>query len=533
MLSGKPQVKAMNPELDAALGGRASLTDTLTEVADRRALSTTINSGGGVDATPSLKSQAAACAHWAKHNSGFWVLAVYNEQFVNRYMVPGVQFLRFFKAASLSPAHIDAAHKAAEKYVRAIAAHPDDTEKPIIVPANQPFLIPFSEQTATDAAHVPAKLARSLGRHTDVVAFRKEDFRQAKNQTGTGTAIEETEFHVMRNHYLAAKRTFEFDDALDEPACVVLRRAMALCRQSYERLKVKYGPAVAAAAAAAASTAADDTPLAAPDTYAAPCLDDDDGRAPDSTPLVAAPAAAAAPAAPPKTVAPTAVLDTVPAKWTKRDTTFGKFPDTLRSASGKFALTSFLSDWDLPADSTAYPDAAGMEWICVPFGGEYETEEDARAAVVDQLNMFVRDVPVSCVKMYKTLFPSEVNEDSLKTTHRTDNASAQVELNKVMQSRIGQLDNVHRAEQFNAMSDRVIIPKVIAGEDVVPDIDDDTAAAAAAEPATIVSVTQLTRAEARMRSDVSADPIEAAFAKIAAERRAQNGGSDGGPAVAP
>ena len=206
------QTKTLNPELDAEFGGRASLNATLADVDNRRSVSSMMGSGSGLDSAPSKKSQALAVKNWMEQNSGYWVLFVYNEQFVNRYMVPAVEFVRFFRATSTSPAHIAAAYEAARRYVVTLANDPDVRQMPCIQPANVQFLIPFSERTATDVRHVPTKLARLQARQDDVVAFRREDFKRAKDGDGSGGVMEESEFHIWKNNYLATKRTFDFND---------------------------------------------------------------------------------------------------------------------------------------------------------------------------------------------------------------------------------------------------------------------------------------------------------------------------------
>ena len=551
------QSRMLNPEMDASFGGRPALDASLADVDNRRTISNMMAGGGGIDAAPSAKSQAAAAKHWSDTNSGYWVLFVYNEQFVNRYMVPGVQFLRFFRARSTAPAHIAAANEEAKRYVAAIAEHPSVREVPIIAAANVPFLIPFSERTARDPAHVSTKLARTLQRHADIVAFRREDFRLSKAGNGGGGAMEDSEFHIWRNYYLNVTRTFDVTDTKGVvedavPASHALRRATARCRQAYDRLRTKYG-----AAALQASAAPVQPPpaahAAAGGGSAVPCLDDDDeyesvagsaaaaasgvtravqslddssddeysASAPPAAAASAAAAAVSVVAAPaastPSNAAPEPVLQNAPQKWMTAGRVLDALPETLRSPDGKFALAVFLADWDLPADTPEYADAAGMEWVCVPFGGEYETEDAAQEAVVDQLNAFVRDEPVSGVQMYKNMFPTEVNEDAIKTKHRTDNSAAETELNKVMTSRVKQMKDVRRAEQYNSASDRVVIPEIFVNDTTVPDIDDTDVTGA---PATIVSVTQLTREEARLRGDVAGDPVQAAFTRMAEDRAA-------------
>ena len=509
------QTKTLNPELDAEFGGRASLNATLADVDNRRSVSSMMGSGSGLDSAPSKKSQALAVKNWMEQNSGYWVLFVYNEQFVNRYMVPAVEFVRFFRATSTSPAHIAAAYEAARRYVVTLANDPDVRQMPCIQPANVQFLIPFSERTATDVRHVPTKLARLQARQDDVVAFRREDFKRAKDGDGSGGVMEESEFHIWKNNYLATKRTFDFNDTDPDavPASVALRRSTVLCRNAYERLKARFGDLPKPVENDETDEVIDEAPV--------PCLDDDDD-------FVAAPIAAAvssASAGSTEIKAPPPVLTTVPEKWTKPGVVKA-FPESLRSPGAKFALAVFHSDWDLPADTPTYPEAAGMEWACVPFGGEYETEDEAQQVVLDQLNIFVRDASISCVTMNKPVCPTEVNEDAIKTTHRTDNTLGQHELNKVMGSRTNQLKDVKRARQFNAMGDRTVIPEVNANDDAVPDIDDDDAAVQAAAPAVILGVTQMTREEARARGDVAGDPVEAAFKQMAAERQKAAGGGD-------
>ena len=135
-------------------------------------------------------------ALFERDHAGFFVLNFANEQFSTRCIKPNIRVLGYHKT-------LEAAQRAVCRFV----SDPRVTSMPAIVPANYPFMIPYSEKTAMDEPHVKAKMNRNMERYNEYVKLRNEEFarRVANGEEGV---VEMSEYH-RRKLYLQHQKNRE------------------------------------------------------------------------------------------------------------------------------------------------------------------------------------------------------------------------------------------------------------------------------------------------------------------------------------
>jgi len=385
-------------------------------------------------------------AEFYAQNTGFFIVHHANLEYPMRCMVPNIRFVDFFPAASQSAADVDAALRAAQRQVKTLSKNPR-LRRVIhnIVPANIPHLIPYSEITAQDPAHVLPKINRNANRHVTFTQYRNEEFKKHV-ETKTPGDMEMSEYHRWKT-YLSRRRTLKLsspdaaptvDEGDEITAADALREAAASGRAVIDRISTDPAHEFVPAA-----------PLPGLDAFMNPAK------------------------------APVAVLgeEEVPAAWTAaatddEDDTVPEWPrDLERRAS--FMNISIIDDLDIPSDSPAHPGAAGMEPMVIAFGAIYENEEDAKTASKDAIAPWARDIKVDTVCMYVYLFPTEVDPDKIKEEHRTGNSGNDAEMKLVMEQNKYQKKIAAKARQ-EAQNNGASIPEINANAGV-PDLDEAVA----------------------------------------------------------
>ena len=113
------------------------------------------------------------------------------------------------------------------------------------------------------------------------------------------------------------------------------------------------------------------------------------------------------------------------------DQVIGDWPRDLERRA-VFMNLAMVDDLDVPEDSPAHPGAAGMEPMMIPFGGVYETEEEAKDAAREEIAPWAAEFKVCTISMNGFLWATEVDPDKIKEQHRTGDAGGDAEMALVM-----------------------------------------------------------------------------------------------------
>ena len=407
----------------AAAGGAAATT--AGGVADGAA---------AAGATPSSTTNPAAikAAYLAK-NTGFFLCHAANLAYPMRCMVPNERYVDWQPAASQAPEHVAAAHEKLMRKVRALSADPR-LARVIhnIVPANMPHLIPYSEASAADPDHVLRKINRNANRLLAFVAYRDEEFKARAAEVGayrlarenwekavelaggggageaavgpppdvppaTATNLEQSEYHRYKT-YLSRRRTMKLAspdaEATVAPgdectAADALRQAAAAGREVVQRI----------CAGKVATAAAFTPPVPIPGMEAFMSM----AKAPEPV--------FGGGSLPP----PAALLG---ADLHPDDQEIGDWPRDLERRA-VFINLAMVDDLDIPEDSPAHPGAAGMEPMMIPFGGAYESVEEAKEAAREEIAPWASEFKVCTISMNGFLWGTEVDPDKIQEGHRT------------------------------------------------------------------------------------------------------------------
>ena len=425
-------------------------------------------------------------------HSGWWVVNFMNEHLPDRAMVPALRLLKFFQARSRAPKHIAGAKREAEEWVKLLAKDGRIFSKPWLLPANEPTVIPHSEASALDADHILGKLRRNLTRAAEIVKLRQADFRRHHAENADHTheegAVGLSEYHRRKLH-LTRKRTLHLDgptapaavgDGDEMTAADSLRLSAKQGRRNLDVLRELVGQD-----GGRHPTAATDPHEAAP----APLGDIGQGGCEAAADVPAATAAAVAEeAVVPCTVGPPPPIlcaDEIPEKWRVEHARIEDWPADLQTRD-KVANITVVEDLDVPEDAPKYPDAAGMEWIVLVYGGTHSKGKVGIAAA-KSIGTFMQDVPVSTVELYVPLFPTEVDEDKIGVGHQTGNPRMNAELDKIMNRRTVQLEEAAQANVAHAAGVPIRITRPNAIE-AIPDLDDMHTIMDAANPVTVRAV---------------------------------------------
>lgn len=172
---------------------------------------TDVSKDPGVDVTVPDEVAAAKRAAFMRDYGGFWVVNFANEKFSTQCMCPNVRLLAYESARprpGQTPQQATAeAYLRTAQRVNAFMRDERVTSVPAIVPANEPFLIPFSEATARSAQHTLAKMERAKARFNEFVKFRDAEFkRHVAEQKPGDTGM--SDYH-RRKTYLLRKKLLE------------------------------------------------------------------------------------------------------------------------------------------------------------------------------------------------------------------------------------------------------------------------------------------------------------------------------------
>ena len=421
---------------------------------------------------------AAIKAAFLEKNTGFFICQHANLEYPMRCMVPNIRFVDFFPAASDSATDQARALKTAQRRVRALSLDPR-LQRVInnIVPANQPHLIPYSEAAAADPEHVLSKINRNANRLLAFFAYRDKEFNERAAEVQVYRAAREAWDKVV---------TAAGEDAAGPPPQVPPPTASNLEKSEYHRYKtylsrrrtlklsspdavptVAEGDEVTAADAlrqAAAAGRAVVTAIAAPSEFVPPA------------PLPGLEAFMSMDAAPTPVFGaeeelPEALLG---ADLHPDDQVIGEWPRDLERRA-TFMNLAIVDDLDIAADSVKHAGAAGMEPMVIPFGGTYDTEEEAKHAARDQIAPWAAEMKVCTVCMNGFLWSTEVDPDQIKEEHRTGDAGGDAEMALVMGQNKTQKATAARARVAAAAADAHLRETNVNQTDV-PDVADALAA---------------------------------------------------------
>ena len=385
--------------------------------------------------TPTVTPAAALKEAYLAKNTGFFACHHANLAYPMRCMVPNERYIDWQPAASQSAEHVAAAHATLMRRVRALSADPR-LPRVIhnIVPANMPHLIPYSEAAAADPDHVLRKIHRNANRLLRFYAYRDEEFKaraaeveayrtarevweKAATAGGdlpppevpppTATNLEQSEYHRYKT-YLSRRRTMRLAgpnaeaavaEGDDITAADALREAAAAGRAVVQRIS-----------AGGEAAPAFQPPVPAPGMEAFMSMD----KAPE-----------------PVFVDGSAPAALVGADLHPDDQVIGDWPRDLERRA-VFMNLAMVDDLDVPEDSPAHPGAAGMEPMMIPFGGVYETEEEAKDAAREEIAPWAAEFKVCTISMNGFLWATEVDPDKIKEQHRTGDAGGDAEMALVM-----------------------------------------------------------------------------------------------------
>jgi len=441
------------------------------------------NDAAAVSASPSAaaaspSATAAIKSAFLEKNTGFFICHHANLGYPMRCMVPNVRFVDYFPAASGSAADQALALKAAQRRVRVLSL--DARLQRVIhsiVPANQPHLIPYSEAAAADPEHVLSKINRNANRLLAFFAYRDKEFNQRAAEVqvyraareawdkvviaaGEGAAgpppevppptasnLEKSEYHRYKT-YLSRRRTLK----LSSPdAAPTVAEGDEVTAADALRQAAAAGRAVVAAIAAPSEFV---PPVPLPGLEAFMSMD-----------------AAPAPVFGAEEVLPEALLG---AALHPDDQVVGEWPRALERRA-TFMNLAIVDDLDIPVDSAKHAEAAGMEPMVIPFGGMYDTEEEAKHVARDDIAPWAAEMKVCTVCMNGFLWSTEVDPDQIKEEHRTGDTGGDAEMALVMGQNKTQKATAARARVAAAAADARLRETNVNQTDV-PDLDDALAA---------------------------------------------------------
>lgn len=373
----------------------ADPTVALDEIERRRGVAGAGAGGGGGASQIGLDPSGNAAATRAREAflgayNGVWLISCANAKYPTVCKHPNIRLLRYFDSAEECAA-----------FVRDVTATGRVKEQLLTVPANTPFLIPYSEAARTRPDHVLPKVARIIARHTATTAYRTREMAkrlETKSAGATGTST-----FARKKQYLATGA----GDGVLPPRLPLpdLEEEAALQRE------------VAAADAAAKQQAA------------------------------AMPAAPPPAEGPPPEIVPQGAVGSWPAEFSSR--------------AGRFAMFAYLDDDDTPGDSPEFPDAAGREPLCIAFGGAHKSVEDTNAVLTAQVLPWCKDLDINIVDTEEWLSPTEIDPDAVQSKYHSTNAAKTSEMQVIMDARLSELQNTRDAQE--ALGDR--LPVVVVGEE--------------------------------------------------------------------
>ena len=493
-------------ELDAALGGaQPPLEAVRQELSQRRAQAQEMGTLTPVDARATQALIERRFAEFAAANSGYYVLAPWNLEFVNRYMVPAVQVLRFCRSDSADPRHMAVALEAAKAAVRTFASDPLVRFVPAIMAANQPFVIPYSIASAGDPAHVAAKCGRAMTRLGRFNHLRDMEHQLRKlgaeevaaavdprggpaGSAGPPPPVPPPPSNDAWAWYHTQAKSFRLSgdggppgpDPVSgfPPACTVLREAHRRGRATLDQLEgMGLEGRLALRAAAAAASAAP-----APPSRVVPDLDSGEvGQEETKAPQPDAGKGEeeeGVSGGPPLPRPPSPV--TGPGKPVLEGTDLGGedpsyFPASRHMAVAQFCAASYGPDWDLPEDSPDFPEAAGMEMVAILWGGVYGRQEDAQQAVDTTISVFARGLDTFVHNLYVPVCPSEaMRERSIPESRKAAHPAMDKPLNDVFNAGAAHVARAAVAREANALGGAVI-PETVVDGGAPPDLDAATA----------------------------------------------------------
>jgi hypothetical protein len=371
---------------------------------------------GAAGAAPAGNHAGAAAVNRKKDEflaatRGWWVVTFANVDYLTRRAAPTLRLLGYFRTKPK-----------ADEYVRRCLFNPEVKCTPSIVPANTPFLIPYSVAASQDKAHIFSKLARLQQRHSDFTDYRMREFAE---RVADSTNLKPATAELGQSNYAHLKT---YQARLAEQAASAAASdgqgggaggERPLC--TLPRMEEEEATLAETAAAAARPQ---------------PVL-------PEPSKTVTLESFLDAEAPPPPAVV---AIDDLPAHW-KRWTAGAAagaptliadcnetFPAELSAQRG-VAILSVVLDKDTPTDSPAYPGAAGNEPMCVIFGGVYENVEDAKKVIKEDIQDWATDIPLDAVDTLRWLGPMEVDPDHHPDEEfRTGSRVASEEFNTVMRS---------------------------------------------------------------------------------------------------
>jgi hypothetical protein len=131
-------------------------------------------------------------------HAGFFVINLANEKFSTRCIKPNIRVLSFHKT-----------HEQAQRRMFKLMHDQRVTSVPVIVPANYPFMIPYSEKAAMDAPRNKAKLERNFVKYNDYIALRHEEFKRRVGDDDKLQGVMEASTYHRRKIYLARQKERE------------------------------------------------------------------------------------------------------------------------------------------------------------------------------------------------------------------------------------------------------------------------------------------------------------------------------------
>ena len=396
--------------------------------------------GAGAGATESTDAPAASATvsdtgavrqrtRFTKAFGGAWVINIANRSFQTRCRLPNFKLCRYFDTM-----------EEAQKFAKMALGFPGVTTVPIVVPANIPFLLAESEDSARHAEHVHSKLARVLKRHERLTEYRARELQ--------GRVATKSSGPTGLSDYVRAKDHLREEEAgAAHHGHGALPRRKPLPGEEEDRLQRQVAEASAKAKEEVAA-----------------------GLVPVPAPLVTDAAAAAQEAAVPEEPGDVHAL----AEW----------PSALMHRSQVVAVVCVMPDDDEPSDSPDFPSAAGWEPMVVAFGGAHKSVEDAKAFVEEHLSQWCTDISLSIVDVGEWLWPTEVDPDKVPSKYRTDSAAGSAELQTIMDRRTSELGKARKAQ------DRLGSSLPVSRPNVLPSVED--AASVHRDPVRVLDVQQLT-----------------------------------------
>ena len=370
--------------------------------------------------------------------SGYCVINCANKDFEPlKCQVPNLRILpAFFRT-----------HAEAKEFVARVMATPGVRAMPIVVEANEPFLIAATEEL-TQAWHCKPKINRILRRHIVAQARAKDELSARVSSLPTNpdwangarsAPVEEpqlteeeqrkiraeveakaTSAYVRRMRYLQTPAE-QRDGVMPTLPSMLTEEEMADLRAASaaqaEQLK---------AAAAGASAGAG-------------------GEGPGPGPLLS------------REEVPAHWFATGPEETEVSGSCVRDWPAHLVVQGAQYAVISVIDDDDTLADDPVHgPIAAGREPLIVIFGGFHGSVADARAHIDTHLSKWCTELTLEVVDTAQWLYPTEVHPDAVQTEYRTHSAEGAVELNRIMQHRIDEQKRTAEAKATYGDSMRVL-----------------------------------------------------------------------------